>query len=68
MSTMKLQIQLSSEDLLKAVEQLSQEDLKIFISQVISLQARRHTSGSNQRESELLLLINQVIPVEAENS
>ncbi len=67
MSTMKLQIQLSSEDLLKAVEQLSQEDLKIFISQVISLQARRNVSGLNQRESELLLLINQVIPLDIEN-
>jgi hypothetical protein len=50
MSTIKVQIQLSLKDLLKAVEQLSHEDLKIFISQVITLQAQRNTSNLNQRE------------------
>jgi hypothetical protein len=68
MSTIKVQIQLSSEDLLKAVEQLSHEDLKIFISQVITLQAQRNTSHLNQRESELLLKINQIIPSDIQNN
>jgi hypothetical protein len=68
MSTIKVQIQLSSEDLLKAVEQLSHEDLKIFISQVITLQAQRNTSYLNQRESELLLKINQIIPSDIQNN
>jgi len=67
MSTVKVQIQLSSEDLLKAVEQLSHEDLKTFISQAIALQAQRNASRLSQQESELLLKINQIIPSDIEN-
>ncbi|MDB9372694.1 hypothetical protein [Nodularia sphaerocarpa] len=53
MPTMKVELQLSSEDLLKAVEQLNQADLKQFISQVIALQAQRNAPGLMQQESEL---------------
>ncbi|MBD2181240.1 STAS/SEC14 domain-containing protein [Planktothrix sp. FACHB-1355] len=61
MSTVKVEIQLSSEDLLKAVEQLSQPDLEIFVSQVIALQAQRKANKLPQTEAELLLKINQGI-------
>ncbi|MEA5555547.1 STAS/SEC14 domain-containing protein [Nodularia spumigena CH309] len=64
---MKVELQLSSDDLLKAVEQLSQADLKQFISQVIALQAQRTAPSLMQQESELLLKINQVISVEIQN-
>ncbi len=67
MTTMKIELQLSSDDLLKAVEQLSQADLKQFISQVIALQAQRTAPSLMQQESELLLKINQAISVEIQN-
>ncbi|WP_236556934.1 hypothetical protein [Calothrix sp. PCC 7507] len=62
MSTVKVEVQLSSEELLKAVEQLSQGDLERFVSQVIALQAQRKASSLPQVEAELLLKINQGIP------
>jgi hypothetical protein len=64
MSTIKVEVQFSSEDLLKAVGQLSQSDLRKFISQAIAIQAQRTTSNLMQRESELLLKINQGIPLD----
>ncbi|GAX37493.1 STAS/SEC14 domain-containing protein [Nodularia sp. NIES-3585] len=67
MPTMKVELQWSSDDLLKAVEQLSQADLKQFISQVIALQAQRTAPSLMQQESELLLKINQGISVEIQN-
>ncbi|MBE9200953.1 STAS/SEC14 domain-containing protein [Nodularia sp. LEGE 04288] len=67
MPTMKVELQLSSEDLIKAVEQLSQADLKQFISQVIALQAQRTAPSLMQQESELLLKINQGISLDIQN-
>ncbi|WP_228049073.1 MULTISPECIES: STAS/SEC14 domain-containing protein [unclassified Nodularia (in: cyanobacteria)] len=64
---MKVELQLSSEDLIKAVEQLSQADLKQFISQVIALQAQRTAPSLMQQESELLLKINQGISLDIQN-
>ncbi|MFM9158477.1 MAG: STAS/SEC14 domain-containing protein, partial [Dolichospermum sp.] len=60
----KVEVEFSSEDLLKAVGQLSQSDLRKFISQAIAIQAQRTTSSLMQRESELLLKINQGIPLD----
>ncbi|AFZ23416.1 hypothetical protein Cylst_1106 [Cylindrospermum stagnale PCC 7417] len=62
MSTVKVEVQLSSEELLKAVEQLSHADLEKFVSQVISLQAQRKASRLPADEAELLIKINQGIP------
>ena len=62
MSTVKVEVQLSSEELLKAVEQLNQPDLERFISQILLLQAQRKASSLTQTEAELLLKINQSIP------
>lgn len=61
MSTIKVEIQLTSEELLKAVEQLSQPDLEQFVYQVIALQAQRRATNLPQAEAELLVKINQVI-------
>ncbi|MCG6138932.1 MAG: hypothetical protein MET45_30840 [Nostoc sp. LLA-1] len=55
MSTVKLEVQLSSAELIKAVEQLSHEDLEQFVSQVILLQAQRKASNLQKPEAELLL-------------
>ncbi|MCC5600149.1 STAS/SEC14 domain-containing protein [Nostoc favosum] len=67
MSTAKVEIQLSSEELLKAVEQLNQPDLERFVSQVLALQAQRKASSLPQTEAELLLKINQGIPSDTQN-
>ncbi|MTJ53936.1 STAS/SEC14 domain-containing protein, partial [Anabaena sp. UHCC 0253] len=50
-----------------AVGQLSQSDLRKFIAQAIAIQAQRTTSSLMQRESELLLKINQGIPLDIQN-
>ncbi|XWK86255.1 MAG: STAS/SEC14 domain-containing protein [Phormidium sp.] len=62
MSTVKVEIQMSSEELLKAVSQLSLPDLEQFVAQVIALQAQRRANNLPQIEAELLLKINQGIP------
>lgn len=62
MSTVKVEIQLLSSELLKAVEQLNQSDLEQFVSQVIALQAQRKAASLPQVEAELLVKINQGIP------
>ncbi|WGV24266.1 STAS/SEC14 domain-containing protein [Halotia branconii] len=67
MSTVKIEVQMSPQDLLKAVEQLSQADLEKFVSQVISLQAQRKAFNLPQLEAELLLKINQSIPSDTQN-
>ncbi|MCC5629506.1 STAS/SEC14 domain-containing protein [Nostoc sphaeroides CHAB 2801] len=67
MSTVRVEVQLSSEELLKAVEQLNQPDLERFVSQVLALQAQRKASSLPQTEAELLLKINQGIPSDTQN-
>jgi hypothetical protein len=62
MSTIKVEVQLSSEELLKAVEQLNLSELEQFVSQVIVLQAQRKAIGLPEVEAKLLLSINQSIP------
>jgi hypothetical protein len=62
MSNVKVEVQLSSEELLKAVEQLNLSELEQFVSQVIVLQAQRKATRLPQAEAELLLKINQGIP------
>ncbi|MBW4611973.1 MAG: STAS/SEC14 domain-containing protein [Desmonostoc vinosum HA7617-LM4] len=62
MSIVKVEVQLTSEELLKAVEQLNLSELEQFVSQVIVLQAQRKATRLPQVEAELLLKINQGIP------
>ncbi|RUT10164.1 hypothetical protein DSM106972_006590 [Dulcicalothrix desertica PCC 7102] len=59
-------MQLLSKDLLKAVEQLSQEDLEQFVSQLIELQAQRKATSLPKNEAELLRKINQNIPLDTQ--
>jgi hypothetical protein len=66
MSKVKVEVQLLSKDLLKAVEQLSQEDLEQFVSQVIELQAQRKATSLPKNEAELLIKINQGIPLDTQ--
>ena len=62
MSTVQVQTELSFDELLKAVEQLSLSDLEQLMAQVIALQARRKSPGLPKDETALLLKINQGLP------
>jgi len=55
-------VEISSEQLLKAVVQLPQPELEQFLGQVIALRPRHAEHRLSQAESELLLKINQGIP------
>lgn len=61
MPTVQVEVQLSSEELLKAVEQLSLPELENFVSQVLLLQEQRKANSLPQAEAELLIKINQSI-------
>jgi hypothetical protein len=67
MPTVQVEAQLSFEDLLKAVEQLSSPELEQFVHQVISLQAHRKAPGLPKDEAELLLKINQGLPFDLQD-
>jgi hypothetical protein len=64
MATVQVTVQLTSEELLKAVEQLSLPELEQFVSQVLELQAHRRAPYSAEHESELLFKINNSLPHE----
>jgi hypothetical protein len=64
MPKLQVEVQLSPEELLSAVEQLSLPELEQFVSQVLLLQAQRKVNNLPPAEAELLLKINQSIPSE----
>lgn len=64
MPTVQVQAQLSSDDLLYAVEQLNTTDLQQFIDRVLLLRAERVAPHLSKNESELLLKINEGLPEE----
>ncbi|MGQ9627695.1 MAG: STAS/SEC14 domain-containing protein [Anaerolineae bacterium] len=62
MPVVQVEAQLSTDELLKAVKQLSQPELERFASQVIVLTAQRRAPTLPQAEAELLLKINRGVP------
>ncbi len=66
MSTVYVNAQLSSDQLLKAIEQLSPSELEQFVFQVIALQAQRKAPSLPHAEAEMLLKINQGVPAEVQ--
>ncbi|BAY31691.1 hypothetical protein NIES2107_35770 [Nostoc carneum NIES-2107] len=68
MSTVKVEIQLSLQQLLKAVEQLSQQDLDNFVSQVLALQRQRQIKKQLEYEAGLLAEISEPIPLDIQKS
>ena len=64
MTTVQVQVQLSPEDLLAAVNQLSLSNLNEFANQVIALRAQRTAPVLSKDESELMLNINQSLSEE----
>ncbi|HKZ86487.1 MAG TPA: STAS/SEC14 domain-containing protein [Anaerolineae bacterium] len=59
MSTVHVAAQLSTDELLKAIKQLSLPELEQFVSQAIALQAQRKAPSLSRSEAQLLLEINQ---------
>jgi hypothetical protein len=62
MATFRVEAQITSDELLKAVEQLSPAELERFVAQVITLRAQQKAPHLPKAESELLLKINQGLP------
>lgn len=67
MSMIRVEAQVSAEQLLKAVEQLPPQELEAFVTQVLRLRAQREAPSLSVSESELLLKINQGIPSGLQN-
>jgi hypothetical protein len=64
MPVIQLEAQLTIEELLKAVEQLSTPDLEAFVDRVLAIQAQRHWPSLSEGETALLRSINQSLPME----
>ena len=62
MPVIQVEAQLSSAQLLQAVEQMSAEELTGFVERVLALRAQRSAAHLDRTESELLLQINRSIP------
>ena len=62
MPTIQVEAQVSSGELLRAVEQLSSAELERFVLQVIALKAGRSAPQLSRTEAELLAIVNQALP------
>lgn len=60
-------MQASTEQLLNAIAQMPQSELETFVEQVLKLRAQRQAPSLSAAESELLLKINQGIPVDLQH-
>jgi len=64
MPIIRVVAQLSSEQLLKAIEAMPEPEREQFVAQVIALRARRQAPALPPAESDLLLRINQGVPAD----
>lgn len=62
MSVMKLDIELSKSDLLRAVAQLPPSELKEFVRDILALNATKTTDVLSESETDLLQKINRGLP------
>ena len=62
MPVVQVEANLSLDQLVRAVEQLSKPDLDFFVPRVIALRAQRQTPTLSQTEADLLLKINEGLP------
>lgn len=62
MPTIQVEAQVSSSELLRAVEQLNSAELERFVLQVIALKAGRSAPQLSRTEAELLTIIHQPLP------
>ena len=66
MPIVQVKAQLSTDELLKAVRQLTPTELERLAFQIIALRAQRQAPSLPQDEAELLLKINQGVPPEVQ--
>jgi hypothetical protein len=59
--TIRVEAEVSADQLLKAVEQMSRQELEIFVTEVLKIRAQQEVPHLSSAESELLLKINQGI-------
>ncbi len=62
MTTIPIEVQVSTEQLLQAVEQLPPQELASFVAQVLALRAQREAPHVGASETALLLRINHALP------
>ncbi|MDQ3687467.1 MAG: STAS/SEC14 domain-containing protein [Acidobacteriota bacterium] len=55
-------IQIETEQLLNAALQMSRPELEQFVAKLFALKARQETPSLSERETELLMKINQGLP------
>ena len=68
MPTVQVETQLTTEELLRAVQQLSKNDLNHFVYQVVNLRAKQQAPSLSKNESDLLQKINQGLPKELQET
>jgi hypothetical protein len=68
MPTINISAQLSKEDLLQAVQQLSLPELEQFVSDIIAVKAKQQAPHLSKDEAKLLLKINQGVSPNIEQS
>ncbi|MBW4515595.1 MAG: STAS/SEC14 domain-containing protein [Timaviella obliquedivisa GSE-PSE-MK23-08B] len=66
MTVIRVEAQVSADEILKAVEQMSSQDLETFVTEVLKLRAQREVPSLSISESELLVKINQGISDEVQ--
>jgi hypothetical protein len=66
MPTIQVEVQLSSAELLRSAEQLNPQELEEFVAHLLALQAERKAPRLPRAETELLEIINQATPAEAQ--
>ena len=64
MPTLHVEAEVSPDELLQAVDQLSMADLERFVSRVLALRARRVAPSLPPEEAALLVQINRGLPAE----
>jgi hypothetical protein len=64
MTTIPIEVQVSTEQLMHAVEHLPPHELAAFLAQVLALRARRDAAHLSASETSLLLRINHALPTE----
>ena len=62
MTNIRVEANVSTEQLLHAVQQLPTDELDTFVAQVLAVRAQQAAPNVTQTESELLLRINQSLP------
>ncbi len=66
MAIVKVETELTTDNLLKAVGQLNKHEIEQFVSQVINLRAQRLVHRLSQAEANFIVKINQGLPAEVQ--